>query len=80
MRGSHLSHAKFSLQSMKFSLRYAMKVMFGMFSFAFQVLSAQKCGAVTFPKFESACRHARPLRYLDALFYIEHMHGMHVCA
>ena len=35
MRGSHLPHAKFSLQSIKYSLRYAMGIMFGMFSFAF---------------------------------------------
>ena len=35
-----------------------------MFPFAFWVFSTQKCEAVNFPKFESGCIHARPLRYL----------------
>ena len=48
MRGSHLPHAKFSLQLGKFSLRYAMRIMFGMFLFAFGVFSTQKCEAVIF--------------------------------
>ena len=51
--------------------------MIGMFLFAFQVFSTLKCRAVIFSKFESACVHARPLRYLDAPYYIEHVH--HAC-
>ena len=65
MRGSHLPHGKFSLQSMKFLLRYAMGIMFGMFSFAFWAFSTQKCGVAIFSKFKLACMHARPLDYLD---------------
>ena len=65
MRGSHLPHAKFSLQYIKFSLTYTMGIMFGIFSFAFWAFSTQKCEAVIFHKFESACMHARPLGYLD---------------
>ena len=62
MRGSQLPHAKFSLQSIKFLLRYAMGIMIGMFLFAFQVFSTQKCEVDILLKFESACMHARPLR------------------
>ena len=58
-------HAKFSLQSIKFLLRYAMGIMFGMFSFAFWVFITQKCEVAIFPKFKSGCMHARPLGYLD---------------
>ena len=56
--------------------------MFGMF-FAFWVFSAQKCGAVIFSKFELACMHARPLRYLDMLYLFRagapciHVHNAH---
>ena len=84
MRGSHLPHAKFSLQSIKSSLRYAMGIMFGMFWFAFWVLSTQKCEVVNFPKIELACMHARPLRYLDAPYLCRahtpcmHMDNVHV--
>ena len=67
MRGSHLPHAKFSLQSVKFLLRYAMGIMFGMFWFVFWVFSTQKCEAVIFAKFGLACMHTRPLDYLGAL-------------
>ena len=83
MRGSHLPHAKFSLQSMKFSLRYAMGIMFGMFLFAFWVFITQKCEVVIFPKFNSACMHARPLIYLDAPYLFgahapcTHVHTAH---
>ena len=38
MRGSHLPHAKFSLQYLNFSLRHAIRNMFGMFLFAFGYL------------------------------------------
>ena len=79
MRGSHLPHAKFSLQSIKFLLRHAMGIMFGMFSFAFQVCSTQKCEVVIFSKFEPACVHARPLRYLDVRYKLEHMCHACVC-
>ena len=36
-----------------------------MFLFAFWVSSTPKCEAVNLPKFELACIHTRPLRYLD---------------
>ena len=65
-RGSRLPHAKFSLQYLKFSLRYTMGNMSGMFSFAFWVIRALKCEAVNFPKFKSAGGPIRPFEYLDA--------------
>ena len=65
MRGSRLPHAKFSLQYLKFSLRYTMENMFGMFSFAFWVIRALKCEAVNSPKFKSAGVPIRPFEYLD---------------
>ena len=74
MWGSRLPHAKFSLQLVKFSLRYAMGIMFGMFLFTFQVFSTCKCEVVIFAKFGSGCVHARPLDYLDALS----LHKAHV--
>ena len=43
-----------------------MRNMSGMFSFAFWVIRTLKCGAVIFPKFESAGVHARPYEYLGA--------------
>ena len=66
MRGSRLPHAQFSLQYLKFSLRYTMGNMSGMFSFAFWVIRTVKCEVVIFPKFESAGVHVRPFEYLDA--------------
>ena len=66
MRGSHLPHAQFSLQYLKFSLRYTNGNMFGMFSFAFWVIRALKCEAVNFVKLESAGVPIRPFEYLDA--------------
>ena len=42
-----------------------MRIMFGMFLFALWVFSTQKCEAVMFVIFGSACVHARPLNYLD---------------
>ena len=77
-RGSHLPHAKFSLQSILFLLGSAMGIMFGMFLFAFQIFSTWRCEAVIFPKFESACVHARPLRYLD-MPYIFKAHAPCMC-
>ena len=65
MRGSHLPHAQFSLQYLKFSLRYTMGNMFGMFSFEFRVIRTFKCEAVNFIKFELAGVPVRPLEYLD---------------
>ena len=65
MRGSCLPHAQFSLQYLKFSLRYTMGNMSGMFSFAFWVIRALKCEAVIFPNFESAGIPIRPFEYLD---------------
>ena len=79
MRGSHLPHAKFSLQYLKFSLRYTMRNMFGMFSFVFWVFSTQKCEEIIFPKFKLACVPTRPLRYLGMPFLIiAHAPCMHV--
>ena len=53
--------------------------MFGMFSFAFWVFSTQKCEAVKFPKFKSACVNAMPLKYLGMPFLIvAHAPCMHV--
>ena len=47
--------------------------MFGMFLFAFWVMSALKCEAVNFVKFESADIPIRPFKYLDApIFIIAH--------
>ena len=68
--GSHLPHAKFSLQYLKFSLQYAMGKMFGMFSFAFWVFKALKCEAVNFLKFESAGIPLRPFEYLSMPIYL----------
>ena len=65
MRGSHFPHAHFSLQYLKFSLRYTMGNMSGMFSFAFWVIRALKCEGVIFPKFQSAGVPVRPFGYLD---------------
>ena len=66
MRGSPLPHAQFSLQYLEFSLRYTMRNMSGMFSFAFWVIRTLKCEAVIFLKFRSAGVPARPFEYLDA--------------
>ena len=59
------SHAQFSLQYLKFSLRYTMGNMFGMFSFAFWVIRTLKCELVNFLKFELAGVPARPFKYLS---------------
>ena len=63
--GSHLPHAQFSLQYLKFSLRYTMVNMFGMFVFAFWVIRTLKCEVVNFFKFESAGVPVRLMEYLD---------------
>ena len=77
MRGSWLPHAKFSLQSLKFSLRYA-NLMFGMFLFEFLVFSTQKCEVVIFTKFASAFVHARLLNCLSATILLRvHVQCMH---
>ena len=79
MRGSCLPHAQFLLQCLKFSLRYAMGNMFGMFLFAFWVFKALECEVVNFFKLKSACIPIRPFKYLGANFtYITC--AMHVCA
>ena len=68
------------LQLMKFLLRYAIGIMFGMFWFAFWVFSTQKCEAGIFTRLGSACVYTRPLRYLDALvLHRAHVPCMHVC-
>ena len=64
MRGSCLPHAQFSLQYLKFSLRYTIGNMFGMFLFAFWVIRALKCEAVKFLKFKLAGVPVRPIEYL----------------
>ena len=80
MRGSCLPHAQFSLQYLKFSLRYTMGNMFGMFSFAFLVFRTLKCEAVNFPKFESAGVPVRPFEYLDApIIIIAHVPCTRAC-
>ena len=58
-------HAELSLQHLKFSLRYTMGNMFGMFLFAFWVIRALKCEVVNFVKFESAGVPIRLFEYLD---------------
>ena len=66
MRGSHLPHSQFSLEYLKFSLRYTMRNMFGMLLFAFWVVSTQKCDVVNFLKSMSAGIPIRPFEYLSA--------------
>ena len=83
MRGSCLPHAVFSLQYLKFSLRYAMGNMSDMFLFASWVFGTQKCEVVNFPKFKLACMNTRPLRYLGMSFLFRacapcmHVHDVH---
>ena len=80
MRGSHLPHAKVSLQYFKFSLRYTMGNMFGIFLFAFWVIRALKCEAVNFVRFKSAGIPVRPFEYLDApILMIAHVPCTCVC-
>ena len=57
-----------------------MRIMFGTFLFAFCVSITQKCVAVILAKFGLACMHARPLKYLHMLVYIEHVHHAHAHA
>ena len=76
--GSHLPHAQFSLQYLKFSLKYTMENVFGMFSFAFWVIKALKYETVNFLKFESAGVPVRPIEYLDMpILVIAHAPCMH---
>ena len=80
MRGSHLPHAQFLLKYLKFSLRYTMGNMSGMFSFAFWVIRALTFEAVIFHKFESAGIPVRPFGYLDApILIIAHVPSMCAC-
>ena len=65
MRGSCLPHAQFSFQYLKFSLRYTMGNMSGMFSFAFCIIRALKCEVVNFVKFKVAGIPVRPFEYLN---------------
>ena len=55
-----------------------MRNMFGMFSFAFWVVSTQKCEAVNFLKFESAGIPVRLFEYLSARISI--IAQVHACA
>ena len=71
-------HAQFSLQYLKFSLRYAMGNMFGMFSFAFWVIMALKCEVVNSVKFKLAVIPIRPFEYLDIpILIVAHAPCMH---
>ena len=80
MRGSCLPHTQFSLQYLKFSLRYTMKNMFGMFSLAFWVIRTLICEAVNFPKFESAGVPVWLFEYLSMpLLIIAHVPCTHAC-
>ena len=65
MRGSRLPHSQFLLQYLKFSLRYRLGNMSGMFLFAFWVIRVLKCEAVNVVKFKSAGIPIRPFEYLD---------------
>ena len=80
MRGSHLPCAQFSLQYLKFLLRYTMENMFGMFLVAFWVIRVLKCEAVNFVNFELAGIPVRLFEYLDApILTIAHAPCMHTC-
>ena len=79
MRGSHLPLPKFSLQSVKFSLRYAMRIMFGMFPCAVFVFSTRKCEADIFVKVWLAYMHSRPLDYLGTNLHRAHVLCIHAC-
>ena len=80
MRGSHLPHAQFSLQYLKFSLRYTMGNMFGFFSFAFWVIRTLTCEAVNFLQFKLAGICIRLFEYLDApILIIAHVPCTHIC-
>ena len=83
MRGSHLPHNKFSLQLGKFLLSYAMRIMFGMFLFAFWVIRTPKCEVVIFPKFQLACMHAGHLKYIGMPILLKActpcVHVCHAC-
>ena len=84
MRGSRLPHAQFSLQYLKFSLKYTMGNMFCMFSSVFWGIRTLKCEAVYFLKFNSAGIPVRPFEYLGTLILITAcapctcMHDAHV--
>ena len=58
-----LLHAKSSLKYLKFSLRYTMRNMFAMFSFAFWVNITQSCEVDNFLKFELAGIPIRLFKY-----------------
>ena len=80
MRGSCLPHAQFSLQYLKFSLRYTNGNMFGMFSYPFWVFRTLKCEAVNFLKFELAGIPIRLFEYLtNPILIIAHVPCMHTC-
>ena len=68
-----------SLQYLKFSLRYTMGNMFGMFLFAFWVIRALKCEVVNFIKFMSAGIPVMPFQYLEAPILII-AHARCICA
>ena len=80
MRGSHLPHPKFSLQYLKFSLRYTTANMSGMVSIAFWVIRALKCEVVNFLKFMLA---GIPTRLFECLYthilIIAHVPCMQAC-
>ena len=58
-----------------------MRIMFGMFPFAFGYLVPENVKWLFFTKFGSACVYASLLDYLDAPILInEHVPFMHMCA
>ena len=80
MRGSRLPHAQFSLQYLKFSLRYTMGNMSGMFSFAFWVIRTLKCEVVIFRTIELAGIPVRLIEYLDMpILIIAHVPCTRAC-
>ena len=79
-KGLLLPHAKFSLQYLKFSLKHTMRNMFGMFSYAFWVISTWKCEAVNFLKSKSAGVPIRLFEYLSTpILVIAHAPCTHAC-
>ena len=52
---------QFSLKMASFSLHYAMRIMFDIFSFAFWVIITKKCEVDLLSSLQLACTDARPI-------------------
>ena len=52
---------QFSLKLALFPLHMAMRILFGMFLFAFSLISTQKCEPVNFSSSWLPCLHASPI-------------------